>query len=53
MKQNCHFQSGVLQCKIVTKPLNSSGIHNTLALSKEVYNFAFAQGAKKLSALKV
>ena len=29
MKQNCHFQSGVLQCKIATKPLISSGIHTT------------------------
>ena len=29
MKQNCHFQDGVLQCKIATKPLSSSGIHTT------------------------
>ena len=29
MKQNCHYQSGVLQCKIAIKPLISSGIHTT------------------------
>ena len=29
MKQNCHFQSGVLQCKIASRTLISSNIHST------------------------
>ena len=29
MKQNCHFQRGLLQLKNATTPLNSSAIHTT------------------------
>ena len=29
MKQNCHFQNSLLQCKNATKPLRSSEIHAT------------------------
>ena len=59
MKQKYHFQRGELQYENATMPLSSLGIHtgthsyHTLALSKEVYNFVFAQGAQKLSAIKI
>ena len=52
MKQKCKFRMGTSQYKNVATPLNTKGIDHTSALSNEVYNFVFAQGTKKLSAIK-
>ena len=36
MRQNCHFQNSVLQCKNATKPLRFSGIHNTRTFKRGI-----------------